>query len=70
MLESHRNAHFCGVDQTVFGIFKHLTLVSRSEGNFVADTILAALAIRYDCRFVSADRGFQRYPGLEVEVLT
>jgi hypothetical protein len=27
---------------------------------------LAALSIAYDCRFVTADRGFQSYPGLQV----
>ena len=69
-LESHPNARFLEVDQMTYGIFKHLSLVKAVEGNNVPDALLAALAIRYDCLFVTADRGFSEYPGLAFELVS
>ncbi|MCF7915864.1 MAG: PIN domain-containing protein [Spirochaetaceae bacterium] len=69
VLEIHENAHFVEYDRTAYGIFKHLTLVAGAEGNLIPDAFLAALAIRHDCRFVTTDRGFQKYPGLQVELV-
>ncbi len=68
-LESHPNARFAEADQMTYGIFKHLCLVKAVEGNQVPDALLAALAIRYDCVFLTADRGFSEYPGLKFEIV-
>lgn len=69
VLENHGNAHFAEIDQITYGIFKHLTLVTGAEGNLIPDALMAALAIRRDCRFATADRGFYNYPGLQVELI-
>jgi len=68
-LESHPNARFVEMDQMTYGVFKHLSLVKAVHGNQVPDTLLAALAIRYDCLFVTADQGFSEYPGLNLELV-
>lgn len=68
-LESHPNARFVEVDQMAYGIFKHLSLVKAVQGNQVPDTLLAALAIRYDCLFLTADQSFSEYPGLNLELV-
>lgn len=52
----------------------HLRLVDElcratsATGNRVPDAALAATAIEHGASFVTADRGFVRYPGLEVIV--
>lgn len=68
-LESHPNARFVEVDQMTYGVFKHLSLVKAVQGNQVPDALLAALAIRYDCLFLTADQGFSEYPGLNLRIV-
>jgi predicted nucleic acid-binding protein len=69
VLESHPDALHADIDEMAFGIFKHLSRVADGQGNEIHDAFLAALAIRHDALMVTADRGFQRYKGLQVEVL-
>jgi len=38
------------------------------KGNVVPDAYLAALATSHGCPLVTLDRGFARFPGLDVEV--
>lgn len=45
-------------------IFDDLCRRTRAKGNHVPDAYLAALAIESGSEFVTADRGFARYPGL------
>lgn len=45
-------------------IFEDLCRRTRAKGNHVPDAYLAALAIESGSEFVTADRGFARYPGL------
>jgi predicted nucleic acid-binding protein len=52
-----------------FGIFKHLCLASRASGNAVPDALLAAIALRHDAGFVTADAGMRRFAGVDVELL-
>ncbi|MDR7300981.1 putative nucleic acid-binding protein [Haloactinomyces albus] len=37
---------------------------SDAKGNLVPDAYLAAIAIEHGCEWITADRGFARYPGL------
>ena len=68
-LESHPNAKFGDIDGMTFGIFKHICLVHRMAGNEVPDALLAAVAIRYDAQFVTADSGFKRFKSLRLKLL-
>ncbi len=36
------------------------------SGNLTPDAYLAALALTHGCRLATADRGFRRFPGLDV----
>jgi uncharacterized protein len=68
-LESHPSAVFSDMDPMAFGIFKHLCLVADATGSRVPDAYVAALAIRHDALFVTADRGFAAFKGLELELV-
>jgi hypothetical protein len=69
VLEARAHAIKVEVDLMTFGIFKHLTLVSRTLANEIPDALLASLAIRHDATFVTADRRFERYDGLPLRIL-
>ncbi len=45
-------------------IFTRLCLETNATANHVPDAYLAALAIEHGCEWVTADRGFARYPRL------
>ena len=47
-----------------FGLFMSLCKAINAKGNDVTDAYLAALAIEHDCEFVTADKGFKRFPDL------
>lgn len=47
-----------------WNIFARLCQEVGARGNVVPDAYLAALAIEHGCEFVTADRGFARFPGL------
>lgn len=67
LLESHPAAYRVESDAMTLGIFKHLSLVSDTRGNGILDAWLAATAMRHDAALVTADRGFSRWAGLQVE---
>ena len=69
VLEAREHAVKVDVDPMTFGIFKHLSLVSRVSGNEVPDALLASIAIRHDATFVTADRRFERYDGLQIRTI-
>lgn len=48
-------------------IFTDLCRSADARGNLVPDAFLAALAIENNATFVTADRGFHRFPALRVE---
>jgi uncharacterized protein len=50
-----------------WGIFTDLCARLRLRGNDVPDAALAALAIEIGARWVTSDRGFARFPELQVE---
>lgn len=45
-------------------IFTELCRKADAIGNHVPDAYLAAIAIEHGCEWITADRGFARYPGL------
>lgn len=45
-------------------IFVDLCRKAEVVGNLVPDAYLAAIAIEHGCEWITADRGFARYPGL------
>ncbi len=47
-----------------WSIFCRLCREVRAEGNIVPDAYFAALAIESGCEWLTADRGFKRFPGL------
>jgi len=47
-----------------FEIFTGLCRLPGIRGNLVPDAYLAALAIESGCEWLTADRGFARFPGL------
>lgn len=47
-----------------WGIFTELCRKADAKGNLVPDAYLAAIAIEHGCEWITADRGFARYPGL------
>ena len=69
VLESQPAAVHADMDAMAFGIFKHLCLVDDAAGNAIPDAYLAALAIRRDSTFVTADKGFARFKGLQAEFI-
>jgi hypothetical protein len=69
-IERHPMKHEGVFDEMAYGIFKHLCLIHNQKGNKVPDAFLAALALRYDCRFITADTGFSIYRGLDAEIIT
>jgi hypothetical protein len=69
VLEARGRATTVDVDQMTFGIFKHLSLVSRASGNEIPDALLASIAIRHDATLVTADRRFEHYDGLSLRML-
>jgi toxin-antitoxin system PIN domain toxin len=46
-------------------IFTSLCQQGNARGNLVMDAYHAALAIEHDCEWLTADRGFGRWPGLK-----
>lgn len=68
-LEARAGAVKVDIDPMTFGIFKHLSLVSRAAGNDVPDALLASIAIRHDATFVTLDQDFERFTGLRCRFL-
>ena len=50
--------------QRHWGIFSDLCRRVNAKGNIVPDAYLAALAIESGCEWITADRGYARFPGL------
>jgi len=52
-----------------WGIFRGLCAATNAGGNLVPDAYLAALAIESGAEWVTADRNFKRFPGLNCTLL-
>jgi predicted nucleic acid-binding protein len=51
------------------GFLRHLLYSLGTGGNLVTDAHLAALALEHDATIATADRDFQRFPGLKVKIV-
>ncbi|WP_258342356.1 TA system VapC family ribonuclease toxin [Saccharopolyspora gregorii] len=47
-----------------WGIFAELCRKTEAKANHIPDAYLAAIAIEHGAEWITADRGFARYPGL------
>jgi len=61
---NHPNCTVIAPESQHWSIFTHLCKQINARANDVTDAYLAALAIEHDCEFVTADKGFARFPGL------
>jgi toxin-antitoxin system PIN domain toxin len=68
-LQGDPGAAVVHADEMALGIFKHLSLVTYAAGNAVPDVFLAAIAVRHDATFLTADRDFGRFQALKCEFL-
>lgn len=59
-----RNCVTIGPGPRHWEIFTRLCSSAGAKGNTVPDAYLAALAIEHGCEWITADRGFARFPGL------
>ncbi len=48
-----------------WSIFMNLCRVANARGNMVADAYHAALALEHRCEWITTDRHFARFPGLQ-----
>ena len=63
---SRQNTHILAPGENHWSIFIELCRKTNAKGNLVPDAYHAALALEYGCVWISLDRGFRRYPGLEL----
>jgi uncharacterized protein len=63
-LRGQPNAVMIAPGERHWEIFSALCTRVRAKGNVVPDAYHAALAIEHGCEWVTADRGFARFPGL------
>lgn len=52
-----------------WGIFRQLCVDAAARGNVVPDAWFAALAIEWGCEWITLDRGFSRFAGLQWKLL-
>jgi toxin-antitoxin system PIN domain toxin len=63
-LRAQPNAVVLSAGERHWEIFSALCTRVRAKGNVVPDAYHAALSIEHGCEWVTADRGFARFPGL------
>lgn len=63
---SRSKVHILSPGENHWSIFIELCRTGEARGNLVPDAYHAALAIEYDCQWVTLDRGFARFPKLQV----
>lgn len=64
-LRSRQNAMILRPGPRNWEIFSDLCRKTNAHGKLVADALHAALAIEYDCQWLSSDADFARFPGLD-----
>ncbi len=63
-LRERKNCTVIAPGSSHWVIFTDLCKQTNARGNDVTDAYLAALTIEHGCEFVTADKGFARFPGL------
>lgn len=64
IIRSHPNCIVVAPQSRHWDIFQKLCRAGNAKGNLIPDAYHAALAIETGCEWVTADRGFARFPGL------
>jgi uncharacterized protein len=64
VLRTHPNCTILIPGPRQWQIFTRLCQATGAKGNFVPDAFLAAMAIEADAEWITADRRFKRFPGL------
>jgi uncharacterized protein len=64
-LLSHPNCHVVTPGGRHWDIFRRLCLATNTRARRVSDAWFAALAIEWGCEWITFDRGFARFPGLQ-----
>jgi hypothetical protein len=64
-MEEHPNVTILSPGGNHWEIFRRLCREGDATGNRIPDAYHAALAVETGCEWISADRGFSRYPGLK-----
>jgi len=64
-LESQPNVLRLPPGERHWEIFRALAAAAEARGNLVADAWLAALALERGCTWITSDRDFARFPGLD-----
>ena len=64
-LRDRPNAVLIGPDDRHWYIFTHLCRTANAKGNLVPDAYHAALAIESGCEWITTDRDFARFDGLQ-----
>jgi hypothetical protein len=64
-LRAQPNALLLRAGPRHFRIFERLCRAAATRGNLVADAYLAALAIEHGCTWVTSDRDYARFEGLD-----
>jgi len=59
------NCRFITCGERHWEIFTDLCRKADAKGNLVADAFLAALAIESGCEWITTDRDFAKFPGLQ-----
>jgi uncharacterized protein len=67
-LLTNRNCRLIEPGERHWKIFTSLLRETNTTGPIVTDAWLAALAIEWNCEFVTMDRDFARFPGLKWSV--
>jgi toxin-antitoxin system PIN domain toxin len=58
------NCHVVEPGERHWDIFKRLCIETKTHGRCVTDAWFAALAIEWDCEWITFDRDYARFPGL------
>ena len=64
-VKEHPNVTILNPGGKHWEIFQRLCREGDATGNRIPDAYHAALAVETGCEWISADRGFSRYPGLK-----
>jgi uncharacterized protein len=63
-IRNQPHAYVVNPGSRFWAIFTDQSRKANASGKLIPDAYLAALAIEHGCEFISADRGFARFPGL------
>jgi uncharacterized protein len=63
-LRARKEVHLLAPGPDHWSIFSDLCRKADARGNLIPDAYHASLAVEFGCEWISLDRGFARFPGL------